>query len=70
RDDYYGRDLALGLRHPLLGSLKRQQDALRSVEDQRQLQSRLLLLALVFDAAQRILLALQAAQQWMTQAER
>ncbi|WP_223940036.1 hypothetical protein, partial [Aeromonas caviae] len=24
RDDYYGRDLALGLRHPLLGSLKRQ----------------------------------------------
>ena len=32
RDDYYGRDLALGLRHPLLGSLKRQQDALRSVQ--------------------------------------
>lgn len=36
----------------------------------RQLQPRLLLLALVFDAAQRILLALQAAEQRMAQAER
>lgn len=35
RDDYYGRDLALGLRHPLLGSLHRQLDAVRNVESER-----------------------------------
>ncbi|MCQ4294377.1 TolC family protein [Pseudomonas stutzeri] len=35
RDDYYGRNLALGLRHPLLGSLHRQLDAVRNVESER-----------------------------------
>lgn len=38
RDDYYGRDLALGLRHPLLGSLRRQLDALHSVDAERRQQ--------------------------------
>ena len=38
RDDYYGRDLALGLRHPLLGSLRRQRDAVRGVETERRQQ--------------------------------
>lgn len=31
RDDYYGRDMALGLRHPLLGSLRRQVQAVEAV---------------------------------------
>lgn len=38
RDDYYGRDLALGLRHPLLGSLRRQQQAIEAVELEQQRQ--------------------------------
>lgn len=36
RDDYYGRDLALGLRHPLLGSLHRQLRAVEAVELEQQ----------------------------------
>lgn len=37
-DDYYGRDLTLGLRHPLLGSLRRQQQAIEAVELEQQRQ--------------------------------
>lgn len=41
RDDYYGRDLTLGLRHPLLGSLRRQLQAIEAVElDQQRQQAR------------------------------
>lgn len=66
RDDYYGRDLALGLRHPLLGSLKRQQDALRSVEDQRQQQQARLQLARL---EQRLALRSAYADWWRAQEE-
>lgn len=38
RDDYYGRDMALGLRHPLLGSLRRQVLAVEAVELEQQRQ--------------------------------
>ncbi len=38
RDDYHGRDLALGLRHPLLGTLRRQHDLVRGLESERQQQ--------------------------------
>lgn len=38
RDDYYGRDMALGLRHPLLGSLRRQVQAVEAVELEQQRQ--------------------------------
>jgi len=66
RDDYYGRDLALGLRHPLLGSLKRQLDAVRSVEDQRQQQQARLQLARV---EQRLALRSAYADWWRAQEE-
>jgi len=37
-DDYYGRNLALGLRHPLLGSLHRQLALVRNVDSELQQQ--------------------------------
>ncbi|AYC31106.1 TolC family protein [Pseudomonas cavernae] len=39
RDDYYGRNLALGLRHPLLGSLYRQRDAVQAIVHDQQRQT-------------------------------
>lgn len=66
RDDYYGRDLALGLRHPLLGSLHRQQDALRGLQaEHQQLQAR----RLGYRAEQRLALRSAYADWWRAQQE-
>lgn len=66
RDDYYGRDLALGLRHPLLGSLHRQLDAVRNVEfDRVQQQARRELYRL----EQRLALRSAYADWWRAQQE-
>ncbi|MBD2839487.1 TolC family protein [Pseudomonas sp. JM0905a] len=66
RDDYYGRDLALGLRHPLLGSLRRQVQAVSAVEleQQRQQAQRLLRLA-----EQRLALRSAYADWWRAEQE-
>lgn len=61
RDTYYGRDLALGLRHPLLGSLRRQVQAVAAVElEQQRQQSRRLL----HRAEQRLALRSAYADWW------
>ncbi len=66
RDDYYGRNFRLGVRHPLLGSLKRQLDLLQSnqYEHQRQ-QLRLALLT----ASNRLALRSAYADWWRAQQE-
>ncbi|MGV8865156.1 MAG: TolC family protein [Pseudomonas sp.] len=66
RDDYYGRNFSLGVRHPLLGSLKRQLDLLQSnqYEHQRQ-QLRLALLT----ASHRLALRSAYADWWRAQQE-
>lgn len=66
RDDYYGRDLALGLRHPLLGSLHRQLGAVRSVDAERQQQAARRLL---YQAQQRLALRSAYADWWRAQQE-
>ncbi|RYJ64265.1 TolC family protein [Pseudomonas songnenensis] len=67
RNDYYGRDLVLGLRHPLLGSLHRQLDAVRNVESERlQQQARRELYRL----EQRLALRSAYADWWRAQQER
>ncbi|HSC83617.1 MAG TPA: hypothetical protein VLC30_08365, partial [Pseudomonas sp.] len=66
RDDYYGRDLALGLRHPLLGSLRRQVQAIEAVElDQQRQRSRDLLRR----AEQRLALRSAYADWWRAEQE-
>lgn len=66
RDDYYGRNFALGVRHPLLGSLKRQLDLLESNQYERQRQQ--LRLALM-TASQRLALRSAYADWWRAQQE-
>lgn len=66
RDDYYGRNLALGIRHPLLGSLKRQLDLLQANQHERQRQQ--LRLALL-GASQRLALRSAYADWWRAQQE-
>lgn len=66
RDDYYGRDLALGLRHPLLGSLRRQVQAVEAVElEQQRQQARNLLRR----AEQRLALRSAYADWWRAEQE-
>ena len=66
RDDYYGRDLALGLRHPLLGSLRRQVQAVEAVElEQQRQQARDLLRR----AEQRLALRSAYADWWRAEQE-
>ena len=66
RDDYQGRDLALGLRHPLLGSLHRQLDAVKVVESERQQQQARRSL---YRAQQRLALRSAYADWWRAQQE-
>lgn len=66
RDDYYGRDLALGLRHPLLGSLHRQLRAVEAVELEQQRQRARNLLA---RAEQRLALRSAYADWWRAEQE-
>ena len=66
RDDYYGRDLALGLRHPLLGSLHRQLRAVEAVELEQQRQRARDLLA---RAEQRLALRSAYADWWRAEQE-
>ncbi|WP_374439178.1 TolC family protein [Pseudomonas panipatensis] len=66
RDDYYGRNLSVGLRHPLLGSLKRQLDLLQAKDYERQRQQALLALAA---ASQRLALRSAYADWWRAQQE-
>lgn len=61
RDEYYGRDLALGLRHPLLGSLRRQLRAVQALEQAREQQGQQRLLA---RAEQRLALRSGYADWW------
>ncbi|MCY1497371.1 hypothetical protein D9M68_313340 [compost metagenome] len=66
RDDYYGRNMALGLRHPLLGSLRRQVQAVAAVElEQQRQQSRRLLRR----AEQRLALRSAYADWWRAEEE-
>lgn len=66
RDDYYGRNLALGLRYPLLGSLHRQLAAVSVVEsEQQQQQARRYL----YRAQQRLALRSAYADWWRAQQE-
>lgn len=66
RDDYNGRNLSLGVRHPLLGSLKRQLDLLQTNQYERQRQqSRVALEA----ASQRLALRSAYADWWRVQQE-
>ena len=66
RDDYYGRDLALGVRHPLLGSLRRQVQAVEAVElEQQRQQARNLLRR----AEQRLALRSAYADWWRAEQE-
>ncbi|WP_207885532.1 TolC family protein [Pseudomonas sp. 30_B] len=65
-DTYYGRSLALGLRHPLLGSLRRQMQAVSAVElDQQRQRSRRLLQK----AEQRLALRSAYADWWRAEEE-
>lgn len=65
-DTYYGRSLALGLRHPLLGSLRRQVQAVSAVElEQQRQQSRRLLQK----AEQRLALRSAYADWWRAEEE-
>lgn len=66
RDDYYGRDMALGLRHPLLGSLRRQLQAVEAVELEQQRQSARDLLR---RAEQRLALRSAYADWWRAEQE-
>ncbi|MFZ6045836.1 TolC family protein [Pseudomonas sp. CR3202] len=66
RDDYYGRDLALGLRHPLLGSLRRQVQAVSAVELEQERQKARRLLRL---AEQRLALRSAYADWWRADQE-
>ncbi|MDH4607812.1 TolC family protein [Pseudomonas sp. BN102] len=66
RDDYYGRDLALGLRHPLLGSLRRQVQAVSAIELEQQRQQARRLLRL---AEQRLALRSAYADWWRAEQE-
>lgn len=66
RDDYYGRDMALGLRHPLLGSLRRQLQAIETVElEQQRQQAR----AALHRAELRLALRSAYADWWRAQQE-
>lgn len=66
RDDYYGRDLALGVRHPLLGSLRRQVQAVEAVElEQQRQQAR----GLLRRAEQRLALRSAYADWWRAEQE-
>jgi len=65
-DTYYGRNMALGLRHPLLGSLRRQVQAVSAVElEQQRQQSRRLLQK----AEQRLALRSAYADWWRAEEE-
>ncbi|MEE9103183.1 TolC family protein [Pseudomonas nitroreducens] len=65
-DTYYGRNMALGLRHPLLGSLRRQVQAVSAVElEQQRQQSRRLL----HKAEQRLALRSAYADWWRAEEE-
>lgn len=66
RDDYYGRNISLGIRHPLLGSLKRQLDLVQANQYERQRQQfRVALL----QAGQRLALRSAYADWWRVQQE-
>lgn len=66
RDEYYGRDMALGLRHPLLGSLRRQLQAVEAVELEQQRQGARDLLR---RAEQRLALRSAYADWWRAEQE-
>ncbi|MDH1338778.1 TolC family protein [Ectopseudomonas oleovorans] len=66
RDDYYGRDLALGLRHPLLGTLQRQLQAVDAVELEQQRQRAR---AALQQAEQRLALRSAYADWWRAEQE-
>jgi len=66
RNDYYGRNVSLGIRHPLLGSLKRQLDLVQANQYERQRQQ--LRIALE-QASQRLALRSAYADWWRVQQE-
>ncbi|WPN49126.1 TolC family protein [Pseudomonas sp. P8_241] len=66
RDDYNGRNLSLGVRHPLLGSLKRQLDLLQTNQYERQRQQSQNALEI---ASQRLALRSAYADWWRVQQE-
>ena len=66
RDDYFGRNLSLGVRHPLLGSLKRQLDLLQANQYERQRQQSRVALEV---ASQRLALRSAYADWWRVQQE-
>ncbi|VVM98240.1 hypothetical protein PS862_05273 [Pseudomonas fluorescens] len=66
RDDYYGRNFSLGVRHPLLGSLKRQLDLLQANRYERQQQQSRIALE---EVSQRLALRSAYADWWRVQQE-
>ncbi|WP_176470463.1 TolC family protein [Pseudomonas sp. Irchel 3F5] len=66
RDDYYGRNLSLGVRHPLLGSLNRQLELLEANQYQQQRQQ---LRQALLRASRRLALRSAYADWWRAQQE-
>lgn len=67
RNDYYGRNLAIGVRHPLLGSLHRRLAPVQAGLDEQERQRLLLALA---QAEQRLQLRSAYADWWLAQEAR